>query len=419
MHTSTAVSYGTGRSSWSTNIGKPASGDGRRSNGGVAGSAGSVVLPSLPLLESDPLYAPPGGVVQEYRQAGWTQDRSPIVCSSPIDGLSARSDRAAPLGASLPRESFKPCCRWYHRYFFASKALLLVLLINALFSTALYGVTSEVLKLIIGAEFVLVRNLVIHGITQIMFPVAGHLADCYVGKYNVIRFSLWVGWLGFAIMGVFFSIETFNDQVSFLNKYFIMPVIFMLMSVAYICFTATVIPFGMDQLQGASHIHFRSFFCWWYWTWNAGVILVNVPQYCQTRTAMGVTIQAQIGIVCLSAALILDALFKHWFVVEPKSSKNPIKQIIRVLREMKSRKKKHWIPSSVRHELDLCQLSRLDLVKKRYGGKYEAEEVEDVRTFFRIVLVLCSVGLPIFSYAGVSQSDRQSDSQSVRQSDRQ
>lgn len=304
-----------------------------------------------------------------------------------------------PIGA--PRG--KVCCRWYHRYFFFSKSLVLILIINALFSTALYGATSEVLKLIIGIEFVLTRKLVIHGVTQIMFPITGHLADTYFGKHNVIRFSLWVGWVGFAIMGVFFSLESVDKRIGIINKFLLMPIIFILLSVSYISFMATVIPFGMDQLQGASHIHYRSFFYWWYWTLNIGVILVNVPQYCQTRMEMGVTIQAEIGIVCLSVALILDALFKHWYITEPNTpKKNPIKQIFQILLQMKSRKKSQWIPSSVRHELDLQRLSRLDLAKKRYGGQYDTEEVEDVRTFFCILLVICSVGLPIFSYAGVS-----------------
>lgn len=354
-------------------------------------------LPSLSYLESDPLYAPPGGVVREYQQAGWTQDRSPIVCSSrTMDGL-YRSEK--PLGA--PRGRF--CCRWYHRYFFFSKSLVLILIINALFSTALYGVTSEVLKLIIGMEFVLTRKLVIHGVTQIMFPITGHLADSYFGKHNVIRFSLWVGWVGFAILGVFFSLETVDKRIGIINKFLLMPIIFILLSVSYVSFMATVIPFGMDQLQGASHIHYRSFFYWWYWTLNIGAILVNVPQYCQTRMEMEVTIEAEIGIVCLSVALILDALFKHWYITETNMpKKNPIKQIFKILLQMKSRKKSQWIPSSVRHELDLQRLSRLDLTKKRYGGLYDTEEVEDVRTFLRILLVICSVGLPIFSYAGVS-----------------
>ena len=393
MHS--AVSYGTGSSPWSTNARKESS------RTGNSGSRDSIQLPSLSLLESDPVYAPPGGVVREYQQAGWKQDRSPIVCSASADGVH-RSD--LPLGA--PRGKHKSIyCKCYHRYFFPSKALVLVLLINALFSTALYGVTSEVLKLIIGPEFVLARNLVIHGVTQIFFPVAGHLADSYVGKHSVIRFSLWVGWAGFAAMGIFFSLETFDDRVNTLNQYLVMPLIFVLLSVSYIFFTATVISFGMDQLQGASHIHYRSFFYWWYWTLNIGVIIVHVPQYCQTSVEMGVTVQAEIGTVCLSLALILDALFKHWFVIEPKSGKsNPISQIFRILMEMRGRGRRssQWIPSSVRHEVDLHRINRLDLVKKRYGGKYETEEVEDVRTFFRMLLVLCSVGLPMFCYAGVS-----------------
>ena len=393
MHT--PVSYGTGSSIWSTNAGKLA-GTSSSSGYGERKTCASIGLPSLSLMESDPVYAPPGGVVREYQQAGWKQDRSPIVCSPLESGVLNRSERPQ----SSPQRKLR-CCKWYHRYFFASKSLVLVLLINAFFSTALYGVSSEVLKLVIGPEFVLVRNLVIHGVTQIFFPVAGYLADCYVGKHNVIRFSLWVGWVGFAVMGIFFSIETFDDRLRILNQFFLMPLIFVLLSISYISFTATIIPFGMDQLQGASHVHYCSFFCWWYWTMNVGVILVNVPQYCQTRKEMGITIQAEIGVVCLSFALILDALFKHWFTIEPKSSQNPLKQIFRILLEMRERKKSHWIPSSVRHELDLRRLSRLDLVKRRYGGNCETEEVEDVRTFFRMLLVLCAVGLPIFSYAGV------------------
>ena len=408
MH-SPVESYGTRSSSlWTTNVEKLSKDSSRGTGSGESGRGASaiVMLPSLSrtsLLESDPVYAPPGGVVREYQRAGWKHARSPSVCSSSVDGGLCRSDD--PLGMARG----KSCCGRYQRYFFISKSLVLVLFINVLFSTALYGVTSEVLKLIIGSEYLLVRNLIIHGVTQITFPVAGHLADCYVGKHNVIRFSLWIGWLGFAAMGIFFSVETFNDKLNTANQYFIMPLIFILLSLSYICFTATVIPFGMDQLQGASHVHYRSFFYWWYWTLNIGVILVNVPQYSQrTRLELGVTIQAEIGIVCLSAAIILDALFKHWFVIEPRSSKNPIKQIYHILlfASRAGRNIVHWIPSSVRHELDLRRLSRLDLVKKRYGGRYETEEVEDVRTFFRILLVLCSVGLPIFSYTGVSQSDQ-------------
>ena len=295
------------------------------------------------------------------------------------------------------------CRKIYHQYFFVSKALYLVLLLNGLFSTALYGVTSEVLKVILGDEFVLTRNLVNHGVTQILFPVAGHIADTYIGRHNIIRFSLWLAWVGFAIMSISFSLDSFDDDISMTNRFAILPVSFTLLTISNVCFMSNIIPFGMDQLQGASHVHYRSFFYWWYWTLNAGVLVVNIPQYCTGKVEMSVTIQSGIGIICVSAALILDVLLKHWFVIEPSSLKsNPLQQSVKILRPIATAPKTQRVPSAVRHELDMGQLSRLDLAKSRYGGKYETEEVEDVRTFFRIVLVLCSVGFPVFSYAGVS-----------------
>ena len=296
----------------------------------------------------------------------------------------------------------RSCRKAYHRYFFVSKALYLVLLLNTLFSAALYGVTSEVLKIIIGPEFA--RNLVIHGVTRLLFPVAGHVADTYAGRHNVIRFSFWTAWVGFATMGISFSTDSFDDHINTTNRFVILPISFMLLSISYVCFMSSIIPFGMDQLQGASHVHYRSFFYWWYWTLNLGVIVVNVPQYCTDKVELSFAIQAGIGIFCVSATIILDALLKHWLVIEPCSKNgNPLRQIAKILRHVATSPKTQRVPSAVRHELDMGHLSRLDLAKLRYGGKYETEEVEDVRTFFRMLVLLCSVGFPVFSYAGVSK----------------
>lgn len=296
------------------------------------------------------------------------------------------------------------CRRAYHRYFFKSKALALVLVLNALFSTAIYGVTSEVLTIIIGSQYVLTRNVVLHAVTQLLFPIAGHIADTYVGKYKAIGFSFWLAWIGFAVLSISFSLDPFDDHINRANRYAILPITFTLLSIAYVVFMATIIPFGVDQLQGASHVHYRSFFYWWYWTLNIGVALVNVPQYCSNRVELRFIIQALAGLTCMSIALIIDVLLRHWFVIEPKSNKNnPLKQIARILWYFaKASPKRQRIPSMVRHELDMEHFGRLDLAKKRYGGQYETEEVEDVRTFFRILLLLFTIGFPVLSYATVS-----------------
>ena len=297
------------------------------------------------------------------------------------------------------------CDKVYHEHFIRRKNVVVVLLINALFSAAIYGVASELLKIILGhgTEYV---HIILHGVTQILFPIAGHIADTYIGRHKVIRFSLWMAWFGFAILGVTFSLDGYNmyNHISFANRYVTLPLTFLLLSTAYACFMPNIIPFGLDQLQGASHVHFSSFFNWWYWTLNIGVAIVHIPSFCKDRIELGILVQAEIGLVCTSLAIILDGLLKEWFMIEPACRKgNPLKQIVSVLRRAaKSKRNTLLVPSTVRHEIDLCNFSRMDSIKKRYGGEFETEQVEDVRTFFRILLVLFSIGFPIFSFYTVS-----------------
>ena len=296
------------------------------------------------------------------------------------------------------------CSKVYHHYFIRSKSVVIVLLLNALFSTAIYGVSSEVLKIIFGTEYVLSRLLILHGFTQLLFPIAGNVADTYIGRHNVIRFSLWIAWIGFATLGIAFSLDGYNNHISVANRYVILPLTFVLLTVSYVCFMSNIIPFGLDQLQGASHIHLSSFFYWWYWTLNVGVTIVNMPNYCIDKLEINILVQAVVGSVCTSLAIVLDALLKQWFVIEPASRQsNPLTQIVRILRRAsKSKKNTLLVPSIVQHEVDLCNFSRMDSIKKRYGGEFDTEQVEDVRTFFRMLLVLFSVGFPVFSYSLVS-----------------
>ena len=293
----------------------------------------------------------------------------------------------------------------YRERFISRKSVIVVLLINALFSAAVYGVTSEILKIILGTEIILPRILILHGVTSILFPIAGHIADTYVGRHNVIRFSLWMAWFGFAILSITFSLDDYNNHIGLANRYITLPLTFLLLSIAYISFVPNIIPFGLDQLQGASHVHFSSFISWWYWTLNIGIAIFHVPNFCKGKIELSVLVQAGIGLVCISLAIVLDALLKEWFTIEPSCRKsNPLKQIVTVLRQAAKSKKPDTllVPSIVRHEVDMCNFSRMDSIKKRYGGEFDTEQVEDVRTFFRVLLVLFSIGFPLFSYNTVS-----------------
>ena len=303
------------------------------------------------------------------------------------------------------------CSKVYKEHFIRRKSVVVVLLLNALLCGAMYGVNSEILKTALGTEYVLSRLLVLHGLTQILFPIVGHIADTYTGRYNMIRFGLWLAWVGFAVLGVSFSFGDYNDHVNLANRYITLPLTFLLLIVAYVCFMTNIIPFGLDQLQGASHVHFSSFFNWWYWSMTVGVALVNIPSYCRDRIGLNIVVRAEIGLVCISLAIVLCVLSKDWLTIEPACKKsNPLQQIMSVLKRAAYAKKSTLlVPNTVRHEVDLCNFSRMDSIKKRYGGEFETEQVEDVKTFFRLLLVLISVGFPIFSYSTVSHRKMSTD----------
>ncbi len=302
---------------------------------------------------------------------------------------------------SLNFRANRCCCQisqTYKQHFFFRKSLVLVLLLNALFSTAVFGVTTEVVKVIIGAEYLLLRTLLIHGITQVMFPIGGHLADLYVGRHNMIRFSLWMAWLGLALFGLTFALDRYINPFT---RFVIFPFTAIVLSISYVCFMSNIIPLGLDQLQGASHVHYSSFFYWWYWTLNIGFI--NVPQYCKNNVEIDVLIQVGIGLVLITIAIVLDALLKHWLVIEPISkNNNPLVQIMRILKDACRQSNNQKIPSVVFHEVNIQQFGRMDRMKKRYGGKYETEQIEDVKTVFRVLLVLTGIGFSTLIYAGVS-----------------
>lgn len=299
-------------------------------------------------------------------------------------------------------------CSWkdiYHKYFFWRKTVILILLVNALFSTATYGIAANLLWFILGPNYTLTPVVITYGTAQILFPIIGHVSDTYICRHRVLQFSMWSAWISFAILGVGLSFDSRKEGLSIINQYAILPAIFVVVSFSYVCFMTNAIPFALDQMQGASHVHYSSFFYWWYWTLNIGIIVVHTPEYCTNNLNLRFLIHVEIALACITLALILDVLFEHWLVIEPhcdSKSENAVLHICKVLCYVLKPPGNQRVPSSVQHELDLSRCNRLQLAKKRFGGKFETEHVENTRTFFLVVSVLVSVGFIQVPYFGVS-----------------
>jgi len=295
------------------------------------------------------------------------------------------------------------CSTIYHNYLFWNKSIVIVLFMNALYSTALCGVTASMLKVIFSLEYAIAQAVVLYGASQILFPIAGHIADSYIGRHTVLRFSYWTAWMAFAFLGIMVSLDSYDDSINYINQYMTLPLVCFSLSISFMCYMANIIPFGLDQLQGAPCVHYTSFLHWWYWTLKFGGIAAAFPINCFSILEMSILMKAGLGILCLTIVLLLDAIFKDWLVLEPCCSKqeNPLWQIAKVINYIINMPSHQYVPSSVRHEIDFTNYSRMDLAKKRYGGKYETEQVEDVRTFFRILILLVSVGTIIIPSAMV------------------
>lgn len=295
----------------------------------------------------------------------------------------------------------------YRNYFFWSKAVVLILLMNVLFSTATHGAVVKLLQHVLGTDYSTVPVALSCGISLVLFPIFGHLSDTHFRRHSVVMASIWSAWIGFAILGVSFSVQSYSSVLSIANRYAILPVVIVMLSVSQVCFLSNVIPFALDQLQGASHVHYSSLFSWWYWTLNVGVALVHGPEYCSDKLELRILIHVEVALVCLTTILILDILLKHWLVIEPRpphGQGNPLLQVCKVLRYALRPPPNQRIPSAVQHELDLSRRNRLERAKKRFGGKFETEQVEDTRTFIYVIFLFVSLGLLLIPYFGVSEN---------------
>ena len=91
--------------------------------------------------------------------------------------------------------------------------------------------------------------------------------------------------------------------------------------------------------------------------------------------------------------LLITCCKRRWFYVE-LPQKNPYKTVYKVLQF--ARRHKYPLQRSAFTYCDDYLLSRIDFAKERYGGPFSTEEVENVKTLFRIIVILISLG-PVFA----------------------
>lgn len=226
----------------------------------------------------------------------------------------------------------------------------------------------------------------------VMYPVTGFLADARYGHHKVIRGGLCIAWLGAAFMAISFATyDSLSHEHHCPPADHCRPVSYRVFAgVGYAIFGAgltgirvNLIPFGADQLPDASGGELSSYFHWYYFCITLGhfaAVLFLPPlfkfgSFAYVFLAISITIA-----VFLSTFLIFH---RQWLILPRKG--NSIMLVHNVVRF--SLFSKRPMKKSA-FDVGMPTPSWMDKAMIKYGGTYTLEQVEGVKTFFRILLIV-------------------------------
>ena len=219
-------------------------------------------------------------------------------------------------------------------------------------------------------------------VCYMLYPLVGLLSDVYIGRYRAIMIGIILCFISWIITGIFFIL---NSCHGFMGKMWIVPGV-VINYVGVFAFKANIIQYNIDQLIGASANELSTII---YWN-IAALPVANIIKDWLLLASTATFIYIIASEVALSLILVSHSLFKHK-LENISLIKNPIKLIVRVL--CYARKHKYPENRSALTYWEEEAPSRLDLGKDKYGGPFTEEEVEDVKTFFRMLpLFIASLG---------------------------
>ena len=284
--------------------------------------------------------------------------------------------------------------RWFH-----SKGAALVL-VWALLTIAGNRVSYEVVASLISLPF---TSLSTGAFVFATVPFFGWLADAKLGNYKVVKIGITIYWLASVLVSIF-TLLYYNTSLSSDQNVAVgtalLVVISTLQWTGSVIIILSSLQLSLEQMPDASAENITSLIAWFVFTiaasfWAGGTIIDLVlacVSYNQSNLYQVLTL---FPVLSASVNFISFHLISpKWLIIEPKSPQS-LKNIYRVLKFAAKHKAPLNRSALTYWEEDIP--SRLDLGKSRYGGPFTTEQVEDVKTFFRILAV--SVGIFLTSFA--------------------
>ena len=300
-----------------------------------------------------------------------------------------------------------------------SSLLVFVLIVIAFhaFGAAITGLLHFFYIAKIPAEvdhvhFQFIKLLVHYGILRLFYPVCGLIADVYIGRWRMIRIALLLLVTGYMIIVVLFVLVGQSSvQIGSSWSNAIGGVAFLFVSIGGGAFEATIVPFGVDQLQGASSAEISSYIYFFYASCNLGMISgvfsscaishITLSQSSALELKQLYSVfQPLVATAVLTVGLILMICLHHWFF-KNTLWENPVKLIAKILCYAAT-VKRHLPVRNRAFRYGEEKKNRIELAKITYDGKFPDEKVEDVKAFCRIFFILLTLIPTLFCMSSVS-----------------
>ena len=237
----------------------------------------------------------------------------------------------------------------------------------------------------------------------IFFPLGGILGDVCCGRYKTVVSGLALTAVS-AFAGMAASMLTFKEDWSENADIYrlvaaLIVVTFVLFVLGFSVFASNVMQFGLDQLMEKPSESLGVFVHWFVWAGKLGAVATDLfdsfVKCLQAELQQWITHSTWIlPFLSLIASLAIAYCTRRHFNRD-RVKYNPYKMIFKVLNFARKNKYPVGPVSAFAHCYDY-RPSRLDYAKERYGGPFTTSDVEDVKAFKNVFLVLLALG-PVFT----------------------
>ena len=213
-------------------------------------------------------------------------------------------------------------------------------------------------------------------------PIAGWLADVYIGRYQFIHCSLTVTWSGIIATNVYYLIDEHFFKFPSAAETSLQVVLTIAIGLGLAGNIANNMLSGLDQLIDASSTDICSFISWGVWLYFLANTMALLSQH--LCGIYDLPLSFLFVTLAITVVVLSDVTCNHWLVKEPVTQ-NPLKLIYQVLKY--AVKNKYPRMRSAFTYWEDKPYSRIDLGKRKYGGPFTTEQVEDVKIFFQILAI--------------------------------